>query len=129
MGTADQAVPLFTSNRRPASVAGPQSSADDALKGCGANAPPALRVIGGKGEQRAASVAEIAAVEFAAIKEFRGRTKVERLKRVHDITDSVRVLAAIAAEIVVMNKAELIARVKEKHEELGPCLMELAHGF
>ena len=92
------------------------------------NGPPALKVISGNGEQKQASVAEIAAVEFAAIKEFRARTKVERLKRVHAVADGVRALAAVAAEIVAMNKAELIARVNEKHEELGPCLMELAHG-
>lgn len=95
---------------------------------CGANGPPALRVIGGNREQKAASVAEIAAVKFAAIKEFRGRTKMERLKRVHGIVDDVRALATVAAEIVAMNKEELIAKTSERYDQLGPLLMQLAHG-
>jgi hypothetical protein len=95
---------------------------------CGANGPPALRVAGDNGEQKAASVAEIAALEFSAVKQFRGLTKVERLKRVHAVTDDVRVLAILAAEIVAMNKPELIAIAREKHEELGPLLTKLKQG-
>jgi hypothetical protein len=68
-------------------------------------------------KSESATVAEIAALEFAAVKEFRGLTKMERLKRVHN---DVRMLAIVAAEIVAMDKPELVAAAKEKHEQLGP---------
>jgi hypothetical protein len=74
-----------------------------------------------------ASVTEIAALEFAAVKEFRGLTKVERLKKVHGFADNVRALAVLSVEIVAKDKTELIAVVTAKYEEFGPFLMQLAN--
>jgi hypothetical protein len=36
-------------------------------------------------------------------------------------------MAVVAAEIISLNKDELIARVAEQYDVLGPCLMWLAH--
>jgi hypothetical protein len=71
----------------------------------------------------AATVEEIAAVEFAAMKQFRGLTRAERLRKIHDVWP----MAALAIEIVGLNKSELVARVAEKYESFGPALMRLAH--
>ncbi|MDB5599355.1 MAG: hypothetical protein JWN71_1399 [Xanthobacteraceae bacterium] len=74
-----------------------------------------------------ATVDQIAAMDFAAVKEYRGLTKVERLKKLHRAADYVRALAVIASEIVAMEKPELVAKVDDKYEQFGPFLMELAH--
>ena len=52
--------------------------------------------------------------------------KVTRLKKLHGIAEDVRAMAVIASEIVAMDKAELVAKVDDKHEHFGPFLMQLA---
>jgi hypothetical protein len=85
-----------------------------------------LKPIAGGASGPPATVAEIAAFEFGAIKEFRGLTKAERLRKTHSIADGVRAMAVLAAEIVAMDKPKLIAKVSEKYDVLGALLMEFA---
>lgn len=48
-----------------------------------------LKLIKGR-KEKPATITQIAAMEFAAMKEYRGLTKVERLKRLHGVADDVR---------------------------------------
>jgi hypothetical protein len=73
-----------------------------------------------------ATIKSIAAFEFAAVKEFRNLSKVERLRNAHGLVDRVRPMAVIAGEILAVPKEELIAKVADGYEILGPCLMQLA---
>jgi len=74
-----------------------------------------------------ATVAQIAAMEFEAVKEFRGLTRVRRLKKLHGIADDVRAMAVLASEILGLDKAELVEKINDKHETWGPFLMQLAY--
>ncbi len=78
-------------------------------------------------KEKPATIAQIAAMEFAAMKEYRGLTKVERLKKIHGVTDDVRALAVLSCDILAMDKSELIKKVSDKYEQFGPFLMQLAY--
>jgi hypothetical protein len=71
--------------------------------------------------------AEIAQMEFRALKEFRNLTKTERLAKVQDAAERVRAMALLASEIVAKEKPELIALVEEEYAALGPFLIQLGH--
>src|SRR6266508_1132774 len=75
-----------------------------------------------------ATHASIAALQFSDVKLFRNMTQAQRLKKSHDIADAVRPVAVLAAELLAIDKAELVAKVKTEYEVLGPMLMWLAHG-
>jgi hypothetical protein len=83
-----------------------------------------MRVIENKSPP--ATVASIAAMEYRAVKAFRGVTQAERIKKSHGLIDRVRPMMVAAAEIVGMSKSELIEKVKKNYETLGPALMLLA---
>lgn len=74
-----------------------------------------------------ATVAEIAQVEFRALKEFRNLTKAERLDKIQDAAERVRTMALLASEIVTKEKPELIALVAEQYAALAPFLIQLGH--
>jgi hypothetical protein len=78
-------------------------------------------------KNKPATIAEIAEVEFGAIRELGRLSQVKRIKRIHEIVDHVRAGAVIGVEIATMDKAELVAKVAEKLDLWGPSLMELAH--
>jgi hypothetical protein len=75
---------------------------------------------------RPATHAEIAQIEFRAVKFFRGMSQTERTTKIHAVVDRLRPLAVIASEMVAMTKPELIERVSENYDTLGPLLMQLA---
>jgi len=77
-------------------------------------------------DSKPATHAEIAILEFAPVKEMRRLSKTARVKKSHAMVERVRPMAVLASEIISMKKAELTARVAEKYEDLGPCLMYLA---
>jgi hypothetical protein len=58
-----------------------------------------------------ATHAQLAAMEFAAIKQFRGMSQIQRHKKAHAIVERVRPMMVLAVECVAMEKAELVERV------------------
>lgn len=86
---------------------------------------PSMRVIDNKSAP--ATAANISMLEFKAVKRLRGLSSKQRIKKAHAIADSLRPMSVIALEIVVCEKAELIAKVQAGHDTFGPFLMELAH--
>lgn len=85
---------------------------------------PALQVVP---RGKPATVAEIAALEFRALKAVRGLSQKMRLQKSHAIVDGLRPMAVAAMEIVAMSKTELITKADDKHDVLGPLLMQLAY--
>ena len=85
-----------------------------------------LELVANNAKRKPVTIARLASIEFPAIRELRGMTKVRRLKKLHSIADDVRAMAVIASEIVAMDKAELVANVDDKHEHFGPFFMQLA---
>jgi hypothetical protein len=65
-------------------------------------------------------------MEFAAVREFRGLTQEQRIKKAHAIVDRVRPMAVLAIEVVSMEKSDLIEAVEDKYEIFGQFLMDLA---
>jgi hypothetical protein len=84
-----------------------------------------MRVI--KADRTPATVEAIAALQFAAVKQFRGSTQEERIRKAHALADRIRPTLVIACELVGLERAELIDRVEKNYEVLGPALMALAH--
>jgi hypothetical protein len=80
-----------------------------------------LTIINGK----PATVASIAPIEFEGIKEFSETPKDERLRNTNRLIDQVRIAALVAAEFLVFDKDELIAKASADHETLGSVLMGL----
>jgi len=77
-------------------------------------------------KRKAATVVEIAALKFKAIKQIRAVSKKQRLKNAHSMIERLRPMAVLAGEIVAMDKAELISRVRDRYDEFGPFLMMFA---
>jgi hypothetical protein len=72
--------------------------------------------------------AEVAQLEFRALKQFRNLSKTERIQKIHDTVDRIRPMAVLASELLTKEKPELIALVDEQYDEkFGPFLMQLAH--
>jgi hypothetical protein len=78
------------------------------------------------GKPMPATAAQIAELEFAAVKGLRAMNKVQRLVHVHMLMDELRAMTVIASEILACEKDELIAKTNREYETFGPCLMELA---
>ena len=74
-----------------------------------------------------ATIPEIAAIEFAAVKQLRRLSKRARLKKAHEIVGRVRPMVLLAGEIMAADKAQLISMVEEAYDEFGPALMLLAN--
>lgn len=73
-----------------------------------------------------ATVAEIAQVEFRALKALRGLSRQDINAKFRDLIGFLGPMTIAAAEIVAMEKPELIARVDEHYDVFGPLLMQLA---
>jgi hypothetical protein len=71
--------------------------------------------------------AQLAQLEFRALKQFRNLTKDQRVQKIHDTVDRVRPMAVLASEILAKEKPDLVKLVDEQHDKFGPFLMELAH--
>ena len=65
-------------------------------------------------------------MQFAAVKEFQGLSKEERIGLAHDKIELMRPYAVIAGEILAQDKDNLIATVRANHDLWGPFLMGLA---
>lgn len=84
-----------------------------------------LRTIGG-GKGEAATVAQIAALEFGAARYINELSKAQRLKKVHALCDRVRPMAVLAAEALALQKAELVERVDADRDVFGTMFLEFA---
>lgn len=80
----------------------------------------------GSPDSEPASVSQLAALEFAAVREFRKYSRNDRLRKAHGIVDSLRPITVIALEIIAMDKGELIRRVRKQYDTFGPFLAELS---
>jgi hypothetical protein len=70
--------------------------------------------------------AEIAMMEFRALKAIRGLSTEERIERSVAIGRSMRRMALLAAEIIAVNKDELAAKVADASDLFGGFLTDLA---
>jgi hypothetical protein len=68
----------------------------------------------------------IAAIEFSAVKELRLLPEQERRKMAHSLIDRIRPLAAAAAEVIAMEKQELVGQAAKDPEVFSLLLRELA---
>jgi hypothetical protein len=84
---------------------------------------PTLKVVP-KGKP--ATHAEVAQIEFRALKEFRNLTATERAHKINDAAERVRAMAILASGFAAKSKLELIALAEEQYELLGPFLMQLS---
>jgi hypothetical protein len=73
-----------------------------------------------------ATIAEMAQVEFRALKALRGLSRQDITAKFSGLTGFLGPMAVAAGEIVALEKAELITRVAEHYDVLGPLLMQLA---
>jgi hypothetical protein len=73
-----------------------------------------------------ATHAQIAALEFGLARPFRKMSQKQRIRKAHDLVNRLRPWAVIALETVAFDKQELIDRVAEGYDDLGPMLMHLA---
>jgi hypothetical protein len=71
------------------------------------------------------TVAQIGAVSFSAIPELAAQTQATRITCAHNLARQVRTAAVIAAEIVAMDKPNLVARVGEETETFAHILIKL----
>jgi hypothetical protein len=90
---------------------------------------PPLRVIEKEPRDKSQSLPEfiskISVIDFAAIKELRGLTKDERLRKSHGWVDDLRPYVVIAAEINSREKEELVGIVGKLYDDMGSWLMDL----
>jgi hypothetical protein len=86
---------------------------------------PSFKVI--SSEHTPATIAKIAAFEFAAIHDFAAMSQEDRQRRGKEIAEQVRVMALLGLELLSMDKAAVIARVRDRYDVLSPWLMDLAH--
>ena len=73
-----------------------------------------------------ASVKQIAAMQFTALKDFRQQSKKKRVELTSGLVDKVKIPAVVAVEIIAMTKKELVDHVAGDLEKWGPSLMALA---
>jgi hypothetical protein len=73
-----------------------------------------------------ATVEQIAAMEFQAVKELRALSQDERFERAAGMFDLLRPIANLPGEILADEKTELMAKVAERHDAHGPMLKRLA---
>jgi hypothetical protein len=84
-----------------------------------------MRVI--ENTAKAATEADIAVLEFKAVKELRKLPKEKRQSRTFEMTKNVNSFAQVAIEILAQEKDELIETVRTKYDIFGPALMGLHH--
>lgn len=70
----------------------------------------------------------MATLEFRAVKQFRGLSQQQRLRKAHNAVDYIRPLHAAAVLLMAMSKPELIAKSREDHDKMGNMLMLLLEG-
>jgi hypothetical protein len=63
-----------------------------------------------------ATDAEIAQLEFRALKIIRNLSKDERLTRTHELVEFVRPMTIVAGEVVAMTKPQLSKDVEDKRD-------------
>jgi hypothetical protein len=82
-----------------------------------------------KTPQTPATVDSLAAMEFAAVKDFRKYDKTERLTKSHKMIEDLRPMLVLAVELMALDKAELVDKLAsdEGHATFGPALMWFAH--
>jgi hypothetical protein len=80
-----------------------------------------------EGGKKAATVEQLAAMQFGAIGRIARMPKAKRLKNLDDIAMNVRAFSLVAVEILVHDKAKLVELVAKDYDRFGPWLMELAH--
>src|SRR6266566_4223144 len=76
--------------------------------------------------EKPATVEQLAAFEFEGVKRLAALPKDTRNKHTSDLVDEVHLAATVAIEIVAMDKAELVEKVRARLEKFGPALMKLA---
>jgi hypothetical protein len=72
----------------------------------------------------APGIEQVVAIEFDGIKEVREISNEQRTARVSAIVKRVYRAAAVAAEIIALDRTDLVQIVREKYEMFGPSLME-----
>jgi hypothetical protein len=87
---------------------------------------PTLTVVSDVGNQRAATVAGIAAMEFDGVKGFARMPQEKRNANVRGLATRAYHAALVASELCARDKADVIRLVREKYDTFGPALMELA---
>jgi hypothetical protein len=80
-----------------------------------------------EGGKKAATVEQLAAMEFGAIGRIARMPKAKRLKNLDDIAMNVREFSLVASEIIIHDKAKLVELVDQNYDRFGPWLMELAN--
>ena len=79
-----------------------------------------------EGGKKAATVEQLAAIQFGAVGRIARMPKAKRLKNLDDIATSVREFSLVASEIIVHDKAKLVRRPKLRPFRavaygIGPC--------
>lgn len=70
--------------------------------------------------------ADIASMEFKAVKQFRGLTHDERVRKAHAAIDRIRPIHVLAVEALAKSKPELVAMVRNDFDTMAPLLMAFA---
>jgi hypothetical protein len=86
-----------------------------------------FKVIEGSKRKKAATVEQIAAMQFGTVARIARMPKAKRRKNLDDIAMNVRAFSLVAVEILVHDKAKLVELVAKDYDRFGPWLMELAH--
>jgi hypothetical protein len=78
-----------------------------------------------KAKRKPATVAQIAATDFKAVKDFSEVSKDERLRNTRGLIERVRLPALLAVEFLVFDKDELIAKAAADYDDFGSILMAI----
>lgn len=73
-----------------------------------------------------ATIAEMAQVEFRALKALRGLSHQDIAEKFGNVIEFLGPMTVAAAEVVALEKPELIAKVGDHYDVFGPLLMQLA---
>ena len=87
---------------------------------------PELKIINGKDEGPPATIEQLAAMEFKGVKKLAQMPKEERTSNIRSLAMSVYQAAAVAGELYIRDKAEVVEMVREKYDTYDPALMELS---
>jgi hypothetical protein len=79
-----------------------------------------------KARKPRASFQQITAMQFAAQRTFRRKSKKKRIELTSGLVDKVKTPALVAVEIIAMTKKELVDHVAGDLEKWGPSLMAFA---
>jgi hypothetical protein len=85
-----------------------------------------FRIINGSADQPPATIEQMAALEFVAVKRLACMSKEQRTQKISNMATYAYQMVTIAMEFCIRDKADLVQLLREEYDTFGPALMSLA---